>query len=279
MQECLESRVMAGDKRLKRNSSYYLFFSQWGAWVQANLVPRTRTFAIQRKSMRQPTADISYEDSRLVFDDSLQSKRLGAKTNPLTSFFLPCPRGFYCPLNESTPRPCPPRTYNDGTTNITYSCKACPNVFTSNKNLFPSGAESIEDCPKTDLPNVTSVQRNRDMLKGDNVVIPCHIESNPPACVTWLFNGKSIQKVITSNFYGQNPIPHIDYSPPYSNLTLYSLKPDQHGQYTCHASNAIGQANYTFHVSVAGFFFFFDLLIKDFTSEEDRKHPIYLKKT
>ncbi|XP_028517313.1 myosin light chain kinase, smooth muscle [Exaiptasia diaphana] len=103
-----------------------------------------------------------------------------------------------------------------------------------------------------DIPNVTSEQLNRDLVEGDNnVEIKCKIESNPPACVTWLFNGENIQKFIWSDFYGAT-IPRIDYSPPSSTLKLYSIKPDLHrGQYTCHASNAIGQTNYMFRVSVA----------------------------
>ncbi|CAN7939459.1 unnamed protein product [Ixodes hexagonus] len=109
--------------------------------------------------------------------------------------------------------------------------------------------------PKGEAPRFITRLENRIAPSGYRMKLHCTVVGDPTPQITWLKNGV---KVSLEN--RQISINHQDYG--LCSLEIFNLKPGDTGEYTCHATNAYGEATTSAYLRVTGH--------RDLTPEEPK---------
>lgn len=73
---------------------------------------------------------------------------------------------------------------------------------------------------------------NAAIVEGQSITLICNSSSNPPSKITWLKDGKLINKQPENNYYFKS------YT--FSNISIQNVNVSDEGNYQCNISNVIG---------------------------------------
>ena len=78
-------------------------------------------------------------------------------------------------------------------------------------------------------PEVFLSEPEVDIFQGRSLLLECSINGRPEPAITWKRNGK----ILSSS-------PRVYISPDKKRLQIFSMKTEDSGTYSCHASNIVG---------------------------------------
>ncbi|CAG5119115.1 unnamed protein product [Candidula unifasciata] len=127
-----------------------------------------------------------------------------------------------------------------GSININYTVI----VLDEENQLFQEAGKQFKQLPNEDLnkegsvPYFEELEKMRESVNlvkptGSTIRLSCQASGNPAPEVYWL----------------KNSVPYAQKRP-HSTLRLHEIREDDSGDYTCIASNRLGEVNFTYHIQV-----------------------------
>ncbi|BFY97620.1 hypothetical protein BsWGS_00660 [Bradybaena similaris] len=117
-------------------------------------------------------------------------------------------------------------------------------VLDEENQLFQEGGRQFKQLPNEDLnkegsvPHFDELEKMRESVNvvkptGSTIRLSCQASGNPVPDVHWM----------------KNSVPYAQKRP-HQTLKLHEIREEDSGDYTCIASNRLGEVNFTFHVQV-----------------------------